>query len=86
LNSIIEKYLEKKEKIIAPRVGTRRSNPVLFDRSLFEELSNLVGDIGGRSLFKKYPPTWLPWNDPRILLDIDTPEDYSRLLALLGSD
>lgn len=86
LNCIIEKYQAAKKKIIIPKVGARRANPVLFDRSLFEELSNLKGDIGGRSLFPRYPPTWLPWDDSRILLDIDTPEDYRRLLELLESE
>ncbi|MCJ7624002.1 MAG: nucleotidyltransferase family protein, partial [Anaerolineaceae bacterium] len=65
VNGLIDKYMETNNKIIMPMVGTRRANPVLFDRSLFEELSSLDGDIGGRSLFAKYPPTLMAWDDPR---------------------
>jgi molybdenum cofactor cytidylyltransferase len=68
--------------LVAPRIGNRRGNPVLFDRSLFPELSALQGDQGGRALFSSglYPVTWLDWQDDSILLDIDTWQDYRDLL------
>lgn len=66
---------------IAPWAAGRRANPVLFDRALFPRLAALSGDAGGRALFDEFPPHHLPWDDPAILLDIDTPDDYRRLLA-----
>jgi CTP:molybdopterin cytidylyltransferase MocA len=33
-------------------------------------------------LFSKFPIHWVPWHDPAPLLDVDTPEDYQRLLEL----
>ncbi len=68
--------------IVAPQVGDRRANPVLFDRQTFSGLSSLKGDAGGRLLFSQYPVTWIPWYDDAITLDIDTLEDYQRLLEL----
>jgi molybdenum cofactor cytidylyltransferase len=68
--------------IVAPQVGDRRANPVLFDRLTFSTLSSLKGDVGGRSLFSQYPVTWIPWHDEAITLDIDTLDDYRRLLKL----
>jgi CTP:molybdopterin cytidylyltransferase MocA len=63
-------------------VGEKRSNPVLFDRSVFERMCRLQGDAGARSLFAEIAPAAMPWPDERLLLDVDTYEDYQRLLGL----
>ena len=68
-------------KIIHPQVNDQIANPVLFDCSLFEELLSLEGDTGGRILFEEYPPRVFSWHDDRIQMDIDTPEDYQRMLS-----
>jgi molybdenum cofactor cytidylyltransferase len=68
-------------EIILPKVDDHPANPVLFDRNTFEALLGLEGDIGGRALFDHYSPRAVKWEDERILLDIDTPDDYQRLLA-----
>jgi molybdenum cofactor cytidylyltransferase len=54
----------------------------MFDRVTFDDLLSLTGDTGGRSLFSRYPVMWLPWHDPSLLLDVDTPEDYQKLLSM----
>ncbi len=64
--------------LVAPRVGGRRANPVLFDRSTFLDLRQLTGDQGGRSLFDHYDPAWVEWTESA-MLDLDTPEDLRRL-------
>jgi molybdenum cofactor cytidylyltransferase len=71
--------------IVAPRVYGKRANPVLFDRSAFPELLALEGDTGGRVLFSKqsrFTVEWVDWDDASLLLDVDTPGDYQRLLGL----
>lgn len=68
--------------IIAPQIGGKRSNPVLFDRLTFPDLLDLSGDTGGRALFSRYRVRWLPWHDESLLLDVDTFEDYQRLLEI----
>jgi molybdenum cofactor cytidylyltransferase len=80
LRSMIELHASTLAPIIAPLVDGQRGNPVLFDRNTFPELEGLRGDTGGRALFSRYPITWLQWNDPHALLDVDTLEDYQRLL------
>jgi molybdenum cofactor cytidylyltransferase len=65
--------------IIAPVVQNQRGNPVLFDRKTFPELLKLKGNEGGRTIFDRFSPLYIKWHDPRILLDIDTPEDYLRI-------
>jgi molybdenum cofactor cytidylyltransferase len=65
--------------IIAPIVDTQRGNPVLFDRSTFSELLTLTGNQGGREVFDQFSIQFIEWNDPNILVDIDTLDDYLRL-------
>lgn len=66
--------------IIYPVSGGRRANPVLFDRTTFSALLKIQGDMGGRAIFPKFPLNSIPWFDESILIDVDTPEDYQRLL------
>jgi molybdenum cofactor cytidylyltransferase len=80
VKALVEAHAASLAPIVAPMVDGRRSNPVLFDRRTWEDFASLSGDAGGRLLFSRYPVTWVPWHDPRLLLDIDTPEDYRRLL------
>ena len=79
---LLEQHAGSLAPIVAPLVGGRRANPVLFDRSTFPDLLSLTGDSGGRILFQRYPVSWAPWLDESVLLDVDTPEDYERLLQL----
>lgn len=69
--------------IVAPLIGDRRGNPVLFDRATFVDLQALTGDVGGRAVFAKHPIAYVPWHDANLLLDVDTPEDYQRLLETM---
>jgi molybdenum cofactor cytidylyltransferase len=63
-----------------PMFEEQRGNPVLFDKRLFRELGELRGDTGGRVLLEKYRESVVTVPARRaVLLDIDTPEDYSTL-------
>lgn len=82
LGKLIELHRQTFGPIIVPRVNGQRGNPVLFDQSLFSELQTIQGDQGGRAVFDCYPIQWLDWYDDRVLLDIDTPQDYDHLMNL----
>ncbi|MCS6907517.1 MAG: selenium cofactor biosynthesis protein YqeC [Anaerolineales bacterium] len=86
LQSLVETHAQTLAPVIAPQVGGQRGNPVLFDRSTFPDLLRLEGDVGGRGIFARYPLQWLPWQDERLLFDLDTPEDYQRLLQMDAED
>jgi molybdenum cofactor cytidylyltransferase len=79
--ALVEKHAEALYPIVAPMVMDRRANPVLFDRVTFSDLSALEGDVGGRAVFHKHRVEYLPWHDERLLLDVDTPEMYRRLIS-----
>jgi molybdenum cofactor cytidylyltransferase len=80
LRALVETHSHSLAPIVAPLADGQRGNPLLFDQVTFARFSEIRGDSGGRQLLTHYPITWLPWHDSSILLDIDTPEDYQRLL------
>jgi molybdenum cofactor cytidylyltransferase len=82
VDSIKDAYTRNRSGIIAPCFKGRRGNPVLFDRSLFSQLSELPDTEGGRTLFSNYPVTYIEWKDDSILFDVDTPEDYEQLKGM----
>ena len=81
IRALVEKHAEELYPIVAPMVVDRRANPVLFDRVTFSNLATLEGDVGGRAIFHKHRVEYLPWHDDSLLLDVDTPEHYQRLIS-----
>jgi molybdenum cofactor cytidylyltransferase len=81
LRGLVQRHAEGLHPIVAPMVMDRRANPVLFDRDTFRDLLTIEGDVGGRAIFHKHPVEYLPWHDDRLLLDVDTPEMYQRLIS-----
>ena len=63
-------------EIVAPRVNFRQCNPVLFHKKAFKDLLLIHGDKGGKMLLSKRCTHWVDWDDERLLLDIDTTQDY----------
>ncbi len=86
IRSLVETHQKTFHQVIAPLIDGRRGNPVLFDSSTFTPLLALEGDSGGRELFGQYPVHHISWQDPGLLIDIDTPEDYSVFLKHYPDD
>jgi molybdenum cofactor cytidylyltransferase len=82
VRALVERHAQDLAPVVAPLIDGRRGNPVLFDRATFPDLLALQGDTGGRALLSRYPVAWVPWHDPSLLLDVDRPEDYQKLLEL----
>ncbi len=80
LKTLAQAHRGSLSPLVAPFIGQRRANPVLFDRVTFTDLMALQGDVGGRAVFQRHAMQPLPWDDDSLLLDVDTPEDYRRLL------
>lgn len=66
--------------IIASFYNDRPSVPALFDRKWFEQLMQLKGDQGARALLQKYSSEILAIPFPEGAFDLDTPDDYERLM------
>jgi molybdenum cofactor cytidylyltransferase len=77
----IGRHKESKPQIIIPMYKGFRGNPVLLDRSVFEEVKGLNGDVGCRAIFGDHTGgiCKLPVEDAGILLDIDSRSDFETL-------
>ena len=79
-NLIREKDLSGKS-IVASSYSEIAGTPVLFDESIFPELMELKGDIGARKIIAKSRDRLATVDFPLGNVDMDTAEDYKRLLA-----
>jgi molybdenum cofactor cytidylyltransferase len=78
---IAEEYRKSDAQIVIPMYNGFRGNPVLLDRSVFREVTELKGDIGCRAIFGSHAEgiVKVAVEDIGILLDIDDREDFERL-------
>lgn len=67
--------------VVASTYGGSLGVPALFDRSLFAELARLEGAGGAKQVIKRHASEahFLPF--PNGEVDVDTPDDFSRLTA-----
>jgi CTP:molybdopterin cytidylyltransferase MocA len=69
--------------VVRPAMRGRHGHPVLFAAAVFDEL--LHGELaeGARSVIRKHAPQVLDVevDDPGVLADVDTPDDYERHLG-----
>ena len=82
IRALVAEHEASLSPIVAPLIDDQRGNPVLFDRVTFPDLFEISGDVGGRAIFDRFPIKWVDWQDPNILLDVDTEEDYQQLINL----
>ena len=90
INTLIEEATNTSVEVVATRVDGVQCNPVLFKQHLFQKLARLSGDRGAKMMLSDHKVKWVDWKDVRVLIDIDTPQDYAKALASLahgsGSD
>ncbi len=76
---LVKTFLANPDKIIVPYYNNKRGNPVIFPKSYHADILKLQGDIGARSLITEDKVIKITVDDPGVILDIDTPEEYKRL-------
>ncbi len=84
INRLIAAFnpLEGRAICVPTHLG-KRGNPVLWSYCFFEEMSNLQGDVGARHLIGEYSDVVveIEMKASGVLLDIDTPEKLSDVIA-----
>ncbi|MBN2046221.1 MAG: nucleotidyltransferase family protein [Anaerolineaceae bacterium] len=60
---------------VIPRFEGKPGHPVFWRSETFPKLAGLTGDVGARVLFDTMNVVNMDWDNEKILLDIDTPED-----------
>ncbi|SDZ08533.1 nucleotidyltransferase family protein [Tindallia californiensis] len=81
VNRLLQIHDHYPEKIIRPVYGSKPGNPVLFPRLFKDELLQLRGDEGGRSILKKNPEKVIEcrFSDKDAGCDADTVTNYKEL-------
>lgn len=83
INKLIEAGSNSSANVVASRVNNTLTIPMLFKKAYFDQLKELTGEQGGKYLVKGSKDVlYLDWYDQRLLLDIDTKEDYEKILKL----
>ena len=80
--AVIAEWRRSRAPIVRPASGDRHGHPVMFDRSVFEDLREADVNVGAKAVFAKHRLhiVNVEVNDPGAFEDIDTPEDYERAL------
>ena len=87
INDLVTAYHSNRKGIVASEYGGTLGAPALFGPEYFAELSALRGTTGAKHIIAAHPFDVAPVSFPKGITDIDTPEDYRKLLlAMLPQD
>ena len=79
--TLLETFERERKPIAAPVYQGTQGTPVVFAASVFDELRALDGDAGARAIVRRDPSrVALVLLDTPMPPDVDTPEDYARLV------
>lgn len=83
VRAVVEAYHRTHPHLVIPSYQMRRGHPWLIARGLWQELMALSIDSSLRDFLNKHADdiTYVRVESPEILKDMDTPEDYQKLLA-----
>ena len=83
VRAVLETFRRTRAPIVRPAFGARHGHPVIFARSLFEDLRAADPAVGARAVVRAHAARGVdvPVDDPGACQDIDTPEDYQRLIG-----
>jgi len=80
VRAVLDGYRRTRAPLVRPERGGRHGHPVLFDRSLFDELRNADLERGAKPVVRAHAADGLDIasDDDGAFVDIDTPQDYER--------
>jgi len=81
--AVISAWRTTHAPIVRPANGDRHGHPVMFDRSVFDDLRAANPNAGAKAVFAAHRDRIVnvEVNDPGAFEDIDTPGDYERLIG-----
>lgn len=81
VETILDRFLERPDRIIVPAAGERQGNPCVFPAAFFPALEALTGDRGGKQLIRRHPE-WVETVPAASdeLFDVDTWADLQKML------
>ncbi len=84
LKIFVARHNREPDRILIPQYGTKKGHPVLLPKNLLEDI--FTGGIL-RDIIKKYSErvSLVPVADEGVILDVDTMEDYRKILMKIGN-
>ncbi|MBI2188248.1 MAG: nucleotidyltransferase family protein [Acidobacteria bacterium] len=81
VRNVIEAWKRTGAPIVRPAIGERHGHPVLFDRSVFDELRHAPLADGAKAVVRAHADRLVnvPVDDEGCLIDVDTPDEYEAL-------
>ncbi|MDP7293902.1 MAG: hypothetical protein QGG24_01150, partial [Vicinamibacterales bacterium] len=69
--------------IVRPASGDTHGHPVAFGRAMFDDLRGADETVGTKAVIRAHEASIVnvAIDDPGAFTDIDTPEDYARLIG-----
>ena len=83
LSAVVSAWEASSCEILVPNFEGRRGHPTLFRWTMAERVSQIPADRGLNWLLERFPGRVFDWPCPfpEVTWDLDTPDDYARLLA-----
>lgn len=82
IDLVVQAYAEEHASIVAAGYEGKRGNPTIFDEAFYDDLLEVTGDTGGRPVLMSNSNVGVVETDePGVLRDIDTREDYDAYHA-----
>ena len=84
VRAVLDGYRRTGAPIVRPTRGGRHGHPVLFDRSLFDELRRADPERGAKPIVRAHAADGLDIEieDEGAFTDVDTPQDYQRVFGV----
>lgn len=81
VRQVIDAWRESRAPVVRPAIGDRHGHPVLFDRTVFDELRQAPLGEGAKAVVQAQADRVVnvPVEDEGCLVDVDTPDDYEAM-------
>ena len=79
--AIVHAWRQARAPIVRPVDGQRHGHPVVFDRTVFDDLRHADQQVGAKAVFATHASRRLdvPIKDAGAFVDMDTPDDYRTI-------
>jgi molybdenum cofactor cytidylyltransferase len=83
VRALLALFASRQAPIVRAAHGGRHGHPVVFGRSVFDEIRRADPAVGARAVVRAHRADVvdLEVEDPGVLHDVDGPDDYARLLG-----
>jgi molybdenum cofactor cytidylyltransferase len=82
IKELLDTHKKEGKTITGCRYDKTVGVPVIFNKNMFQELCHLNGDRGAKVLIRKYPDKVAAVSFDLGSVDVDEPDDYTKLLKL----